>query len=123
MKKVHDIDFIKGKFEESFGTNVNSESGTVEHYFEITKEGETRRYKPFEYLNLILDWYYEEADKTKNHKKQLVALANAESKITRLILEHRLNKCGYDFSNIFSDIDITRRRLNTYASVNEKRND
>lgn len=123
MKKVRDLDFIQGKRKENFGTNVNSESGTVEHYFEITKGDETRRFKPLEFLNLILEAYYEAADETKNHKKQLAALANAESDIVRLIQEHGLNRGGYDFSNIFSDIDITRRRLNAYALVNEKRND
>ena len=116
-----DLDFIHGIRTESFVTQVNSESGTVEHYFEITKGNETRKFKPFEFLNLILEAYYEAADKTKNHKRKLAALANAESDIVRLIQENGLN--SGDFSNIFSDIDITRRRLNAYVFVNEKRND
>ena len=120
---MRDIDFIQGKREENFGTKVNSESGTVEHYFEITKGDETRKFNPIEFLNLILEAHYEAADKIKNHKKKLAALANAESVIVRLIQENGLNRGGYDFSNIFSDIDLTRRKLNAYALVNEKRND
>lgn len=123
MNDSRDIDFIQGKRKEKFCTIVNSELGTVEHYFEINKEDETRKYKPLELLNLILDAYYEVADNTTNTKKKFVALANAESKIARKIQENGLNRFDYDFSNIFSDIDITRRRLSAYELVDEKRND
>ncbi len=123
MNKERGTDFIQGKRQESFVTTINNESGMVEHYFEITKGDETRKYNPIDFFNLILDAYYEAADKTKNYKKQLVALSNAESTITRYILDNHLNRGDNDFSNLFSDIDITRRRLNSYATVNGKRND
>lgn len=123
MNKERDIDFIQGERKESFVTNVNNESGMVEHYFKITKGDETRKYKPIDFFNFILDAYYEAADKAKNYKKQLVALSNAESTIRRYISGNHLNRGDNDFSNLFSDIDITRRRLNSYATVNEKRND
>jgi hypothetical protein len=38
-------------------------------------------------------------------------------------LNNCLNRGNYNFSDLFSDIDITRIRLNAYATVNEKRND
>ncbi len=59
MNNERDIDFIQGKRKESFATSVNNESGTVEHYFEITKGDETRKYKPIDFLNFILNAYYE----------------------------------------------------------------
>ncbi len=123
MVKLRNIDFIQGKRQESFETRINDELEIVEHYFAITKDGETREFKPLEFFNLILETHYEAADRTKNNKKQLVALANAESAITRYILNNGLNRVNYNFSDLFLDIDITRRRLNAYATVNEKRND
>ena len=121
MEKLQDVDFIQGKRTESFITNVNIESGIVEHFFEITKGLETRNYKPFDFFKFILQAHYEAADKIKNYKKQLVALANAESEIARYIFENGLKID--DYAHLFSDINITRTRLNTYATVNEKRND
>lgn len=123
MNNSRDIDFIKGSQKENFKTIINSELGTVEHYFEISRDDEKREYKPLDFLNLILELYYEVADNTKNTKKKLVALANAENKIARKIQEYGLNKLNYDFSSIFSDIDITRKRISAYEIVNEKRND
>ena len=49
------IDFIQGKSKESFVTEVNNESGTVENSFEITKGDETRKYNPIDFFNLILN--------------------------------------------------------------------
>jgi hypothetical protein len=121
MKKLRDIDFIQGERQESF--EPMNELGKVENYFFITKGNETRKYKPLEFFNLILDAHYEKADKITNNKKKLVALANAESTITRYILDNKLNKGNDNFSDLFSDIDITRRRLKAYETVNEKRND
>ncbi|WP_293891641.1 hypothetical protein [Flavobacterium sp.] len=123
MKKLRDIDFIQGKRQESFETRANNKLGKVEHYFVVTKDGETREFEPLHFLNLILEAYYEAADRSNNYKKQLVALANAESQITRYILNNGLNRGDYNFSDLFSDIDITRRKLNAYASVNKERNE
>jgi hypothetical protein len=69
MVKVRNIDFIQGKRHESFETRINNELGIVEHYFAVTKDCETREFKPLDFLNLILDAHYEAADRIKNNKK------------------------------------------------------
>lgn len=122
MAKLEDIIFITGSTTQSFKTIVSIDRSSVIHIFEITKGDEKRTYNPKEYLRLLLEWYYYESDKTKNNRKKLVCIANAESRITRLINEFGLDKLGYDFSDIYRDIAVTEKRILSYYNATEKRN-
>jgi hypothetical protein len=120
MEKIPDIEFINGKRTETFKTIVEPESKKATFYFEIQKGEETRQYPPVTFLEFILEVHYSMADKTKNYRKQLIAIANAESTIQRYISEFDLDKKGFDFTKIFTDIEVTKKRLNAYHEYKEK---
>ena len=122
MERIPDIEFINGKITETFKPIPDPfKPNEATYCFEIEKENhKTRTYTPFQYLDNILEAHYQAAEKTKNYKKKLIAIANAESSIRRKINEFQLEKKGFDFSNIFTDIEVTKKRLNAYHEYKEK---
>ena len=121
--KESDLEFIKGIIYESFDKHlpVPVDGSIKDQYcFKITKGEEFRVYDIFQYLDLILEAQYNEADKTKSYYKKIICIANAESSIKRKISQYNLNQFNIDFSVLFDDIQFTEKRLNAYYQGSEK---
>jgi len=114
---MSDIEFIQGKRSEKFWTNIDAISNKAEFYFEVTKDEETRRYSPNEFLNLVLECYYLAADKAENLNDKISCCVNAESTIKRYIRDNNLKEKGFDFSKIFEDLTDTAKRLEAYQKL------
>lgn len=114
-----DVDYVTGQHTIIFRLEYDYDLKKQNAIFKINKDGEAKDFSAERYLQLTLEWHYLEAEKTKRFSKKLRCIINAESKIRRLIIEYGLRKLGYDFSEIFEDVDVTRRRISVYHDALE----
>jgi|GEM_PF-2238091 len=114
-ERESDTAFIQGERTESF-KKIKSPSNEDLGYFEIEKNGETRKYAPVKYLGLIKEYHYEAADETNSYREKMSFFINAEFLINRYISEYNLEKLGYDFSKILKDLDLLKK----YAKDNKE---
>ncbi len=111
-EKISDTAFIQGVRTESFKTHVDVINKHVEKYFEVTKNGEVRKYTPYKFLDLILECHYQAADKTNSFNEKMICFINAESQIKRYIREYGLPES--DFLKIFEDLNDAKKRIEGY---------
>lgn len=123
-KMEEDVDFIQGRRKEWFQPALNEKTNVMEYYFFVQKNEERRQYSPTKFLDLVLEAHYLAADKSQDYNEQVRCIINAESAIKRYIYENDLTAKGFNFDNIFSDIDVTRRRIETYKDypINGEKN-
>ena len=119
MKRLNHLDFIDGNITLSFNTTVD-DKGVSSYHFEVKKGTEYRNYFVKQYVNLLMELYYIEADKSIFIFKKIKLLNHAESEIHRLSLEHGLKEKGFDLSEFIEDIKIQRNRLNEIKSNRDK---
>lgn len=116
-KMEEDVDFIQNKRKEWFQPTLNAKTNVIEYYYVVEKNEERRQYSPTEFLNLVLEAHYLAADRSQDYNEQLRCIINAESVIKRYIYENDLTAKGFSFDNIFSDLDVTRRRIKAYRDL------
>lgn len=111
-EKIPDTAFIQGVRTESFKTHVDVVKKQVEKCFEVTKNGEVRKYDPYKFLALILECHYQAADKTDSFNEKMICFINAESEIKRYIRKYGLSES--DFFKIFEDLNDSKKRIEGY---------
>lgn len=128
-QKLSDVEFIQGKRKEGFGTEIDVTNKKVCHYFSVEKEGETRKYEPVAFLDLILECYYNASDSSKTYNEKMSCLVNAKVTLKRYIREHDLSGLGYDFTELFEDLkDMTEqleanKKLGFFQETSTESND
>ncbi len=109
-QKLPDVEFIQGIRKEGFGTEIDVTNKKVRHYFSVEKEGEIRKYEPVEFLDLVLECYYNAFDRSNTYNERMSCLVNAKVTLKRYIRKHKLSALGYDFTELFEDLkDVTEQ--------------
>jgi hypothetical protein len=110
---IHDIDFINGKRNEGYYTFTNQD-GMHEVCIKITKGEESRNYDPIDFLNLVLESYYIQIDKTTKLVDRLTKVYDAKRQVFHSIGEfkrelnrYKDNKKEYDFIDVINEVNST----------------
>ena len=101
--KTRDVDFIQGDRKENYTQNLhNKTTKIIEGYFEVEKDGETRQYDAYRFLDLVLEAHYEACDQSETYAGKKRYLVQAKTVIKEYI---RGNDLKRDYSKILDALE------------------